>query len=163
MSIGDDVNYVSISVGSEGGSKYYYYEAVVDGGAVSISQEARTEDDGTLYVSYDSMTRTFYLSHTGFGSGNSYTGQWSVPVEVSLDGGSEGAAPGSGEAYFDNFDVSSANLIDWPPETDIDGSGYIDIDDLMMMAENWLDTGPGDIDNDGIVNFEDFAEFGPAW
>jgi hypothetical protein len=163
MSIGDDVNYVSISVGSEGGSKYYYYEAVVDGGAVSSSQEARTEDDGTLYISYDSMTKTFYLSHTGFGSGNSYTGQWTVPVEVSLDGGSEGAALGSGEAYLNDFVIQTAQLLDWPPETDIDGSGYVDIDDLKAMAENWLESGPGDLDGNSIVDFRDFAEFGPAW
>jgi hypothetical protein len=170
MSIGDDVNYVSISAGYEGGSRYFYYEAAVDGDAVS-EQEVRTVDDGTLYITYDSAARRFYLSHTGFGSGNAYVwtaqdptqGPWGVPVEAAVGGGSSGAAISSGEAYFNDFEMQTAELHGWSPATDIDVNGYIEIDDLMAMAENWLDTGPGDIDNNGIVDFKDFAEFGPAW
>jgi uncharacterized repeat protein (TIGR02543 family) len=170
MSVGDDADYVSVSVGYENGASYYYYEAAV-GGSVVSEQEARTSDDGTLYITYDSAAKKFYLSHTGFGSGNAYDwqapdptqGQWSLPVEVSLDGGSDGAALGSGEAYLNDFEIQTAELFDWPPETDVDNSGYVDIDDLKEMAENWLDAGAGDIDDNGIVDFKDFAEFGPAW
>jgi hypothetical protein len=31
------------------------------------------------------------------------------------------------------------------------------------MCENWLDTGAGDVNNDGIVDFLDFAELSLAW
>ena len=57
-------------------ARYFYYEAVVDGSVVS-EQESRTSNDGTLYMSYDSASRRFYLSHTGFGSENAYA--WQAP------------------------------------------------------------------------------------
>ena len=170
MSIGDDADYVSVSAGYDGGARYFYYEAVVDGNVVS-ERESRTSNDGTLYISYDSAAKKFYLSHTGFGSGNAYVwqapnptqGQWGMPVKVSVDGGSSGVALGAGVASMDNFDANSANLLGWPPATDLDVNGYIELDDLLMMCENWLGSGTGDIDNSGIVDFRDFAEFGLAW
>ena len=82
-----------------------------------LSREPRTSDDGTLYISYDSAAKKFYLSHTGFGSGNAYVwqapnptqGQWGMPVKVSVGGGSSGAALDSGEAYLDNFEMATGN------------------------------------------------------
>jgi lysophospholipase L1-like esterase len=170
MSVGDDSNYVLVSVGSDGDASYYYYEAVVDGNVVS-EQEPRTSDDGTLYVSYNSASKKFYLSHTGFGSGNAYDwqasnptqGQWSLPVDVVVGGGSTDAALGPGKAYLDNFEMQTAGLLGWPPITDIDGNGFIELDDLVEMCENWLESGAGDVDTDGDIDFYDFAEFGPAW
>jgi len=170
MSVGDDVNYVSISVGSDSNDSYFYYEAVVDGNVV-FEQEPRTSDDGTLYISYEAGLKKFYLSHTGFGSENAYAwsepnltqGQWRLPVQVSVGGGSSGAALGSGEAYLDNFKVNTAVLLDWPPATDLDGNDFIDIYDLAIMCGNWLDAGDGDVDNNGVVDFLDYAEFGLAW
>jgi hypothetical protein len=86
-----------------------------------------------------------------------------MPVKVSVDGGSSGVALGAGVASMDNFDANSANLLGWPPATDLDVNGYIELDDLVIMCENWLDSGEGDIDNSGNVDFRDFAEFGLAW
>ena len=165
MTVGDDVNYVSISVGSAGGQKYYYYETDVDGSVVT-DQESRTADDGTLYVSFDSASKTFYLSHTGFGAGNAHSsanGLWLEPVKASLGGGSTGADLVSGEAYLDNFQVNTAVLLNWPPPTDCNLDGYIDIFDLEILCENWLGAGGGDTDNNGIIDFIDYAEFGLAW
>jgi hypothetical protein len=170
MSVGDDANFVSISCGSDGGQSYFYYQAVVDGSVVS-EREPRASNNGTLYISYDAGLKKFYLSHTGFGSENAYNwqalnptqGQWSLPVNVSIGGGSSGAALDTGEAYLDNFEMGKAGLLDWPPATDIDDNGYIEIYDLVIMCENWLDSGIGDIDNSGYVDFLDFAEFGLAW
>jgi hypothetical protein len=165
ITVGDDVNYVSISVGSDGGQKYYYYETVVDDNVVT-DQELRTADDGTLYVSFDSNSSTFYLSHTGYGAGDadsSAQGLWLEPVTVSLGGGSMGAALASGQAYLENFEIQNAGLLDWPPRTDLDNDGYIDLYDLEMMALNWLNAGTGDFDDNGSVDFIDFAEMGLAW
>jgi hypothetical protein len=170
VSVGDDTNYVSISAGSDSNASYYYYEGYVDGNMVS-EKEPRTSNDGTLYVSYDSASRNFYLSHTGFGGGNAYIwqtsnplcGQWGLPIDVSVGGGASGIAIGPGKAYLDSFEVVKAGLLGWPPATDIDGNGYIEIYDLARMCENWLSTGKGDINNNGIVDFPDFAELGLAW
>ena len=175
ISVGDDANYVLISAGSNGNGSYFYYEAVVDGNIV-IEREPRTSNDGTLYVLYDAASKDFYLSHTGFGSQNAYAwqtpdplqGQWALPVDVSIGGGSSSVSLGPGEAYLDNFEVVTAALFGWPPATDIDGNGFIEWCDLKMMCENWLLVGPdilGDIhkDENNTVNFLDFAEFAPAW
>ncbi|MDD5328329.1 MAG: SGNH/GDSL hydrolase family protein [Phycisphaerae bacterium] len=175
MNVGDDSNYVSISAGSDNNKSYFYYEAVINGNIV-FEKEPRTFNDGTLYVSYDSTLKFFYLSHTGFGSQNAYVwqalspsqGQWELPVDVFIGGGSSGAVLDMGDAYLDNFEVMTAVLLNWPPITDIDGNGFIEFDDLWIMCENWLKTGPdvpGDLykDEDNIINFLDFAEFGPAW
>jgi hypothetical protein len=170
MSVGDDANYVSISAGSDSNQSYFYYEAVVDGNMV-FEQEPRASSDGTLYISYDASLKDFYLSHTGFGSEHAYVwhtsnplrGQWALPVEVSVGGGSSGSVLGPGEAYLDNFEMAKAGLLGWPPATDIDDNGFIEMNDLARMCENWLDTGAGDVNNDGIVDFLDFAELSLAW
>jgi hypothetical protein len=170
LSVGDDTNYVSISSGSDGGQSYFYYQAVVDGSVVS-EQESRTSNDGTLYVSYNAATKDFYVSHSGFGSENAYVwgtpnaarGQWSVPVYASIGGSSSGAALDAGEAYMDNFETAKGGLLGWPVVTDIDNNGFIEIEDLDVLCENWLKTGVGDVDKDGDVDFYDFAEFGLAW
>jgi hypothetical protein len=172
MSVGDDIDYVSISAGSDGNASYYYYEASVDGTTVSEKQ-ARTSNDGTLYITYDvnATARKFYLSHTGFGSENAYTwqaqnptqGQWALPLDVSLGGGAAGLSIGSGKAYIDNFEMKTAGFLGWPPVNDINGDGYVDIYDLRIICENWLDSGQGDIDNSGLVDFGDLAELGLAW
>jgi hypothetical protein len=170
ISVGDDANYVSVSAGSDGNASYFYYEASVDGTTVS-EKEPRTAGDGTLYVSYDSAARKFYLSHTGFGSENAYVwqapnptqGQWGLPVDVSLGGGAAGISIGSGKAYLDNFEMKTAGFVGWPPVNDIDGDGYVDIYDLEIICENWLDSGAGDIDNSGYVDFKDLAKLGLAW
>ena len=171
ISVGDNANnYVSISAGSDGNAAYFYYEASVDGTTVS-EKEPRTAGDGTMYVSFDSAARKFYLSHTGFGSENAYAwqatdptqGQWGSPVDVSLGGGAAGLSIGSGKAFLDNFEMKTAGFVGWPPANDIDDDGYVDIYDLEIICENWLDSGQGDIDNSGLVDFKDLAELGLAW
>ena len=170
LSVGDDTNFVSISTGSDGGQPYFYYKAVVDGSVVS-EKEPRTTDDGTLYVSYNAATKDFYLSHSGFGSENAYTwqtpnatqGLWSMPVGVSFGGSSAGAALEAGEAYVDNYEMNKGGLLGWPIAADLDGNGYIDLLDLEILCGNWLDSGAGDFDNNGSVNFYDYAELGLGW
>ena len=170
LSIGDDVNYVSISAGSDSNASYFYYEAVVDGSVVS-EKEPRTSSDGTLYISFDAAAKKFYLSHTGFGSENAYVwqasnpthGQWAMPVYVSIGGGSSAVVLSPGDAYLDNFEMKSAGLLDWPPANDIDGNGFIEIFDLELLCDNWLGSGQGDLDNSGNVDFPDLAELDLAW
>jgi lysophospholipase L1-like esterase len=163
--ISDDSDYVTLSTGSDSNASYFYYDMSIDGNAIS-EKELRTDDDGTLYVSFDSNANTFYLSHIGFGEGNAHLsahGLWLKPVTVSLGGGSTGAYLESGEAYLDSFQIHDAVLLGWPPETDCNLDGYIDIYDLEILCENWLGAGSGDTDNNGYVDFIDYAQFGLAW
>ena len=171
MSVGDDANYVSISSGSDGGQSYFYYEAVVDGSVVS-EREPRTSDDGTLYISYDSASKRF-LSEPHRIRQRECLRLAVRPIRHRV----------SGECLFMRRLAAvlpellstrarriwitlrwpEAGLLGWPPVTDIDSNGFIEIDDLEIMCENWLDSGEGDIDNNGDVDFRDFAEFGLAW
>jgi len=113
----------------------------------------------------------FYLSHTGFGSGNAYVwqasnptqGQWSLPVYASIGGSSSGAVLDTGDASLDNFETATEVLLGWPPATDLDTNGYIEIYDLEILCDNWLGTGTCDFDSSGSVDFKDFAELGLAW
>jgi hypothetical protein len=178
ITIGDAYDYVGIWAGSDNDGSYYYYEAVIDGNAVS-EKAVRSVDDGTLYVSYDADTNEIYLSSTGYGSENAYSWstvpgplqcQWTGDVTVSVGGGS-GVALEQGDAYLDNLIVDSALLLGWPPVTDMHRDGYIDYLDLAVVADSWLMTGVGveggDINGngqgDGIVNLIDFGELGLAW
>jgi hypothetical protein len=172
MIVENDNSCVSISAGSDSNESYFYYEAFVDGNIV-FEQELRDTNDGTLYISYDTDSNHLYLSHVGYGSENAYIwqttsapllqGQSVAGVIVIIGGGSQGVAMGTGEAYLDNFEITTATLLDWPPITDLNGDGFITWSDFGIMSENWLETGQGDFNNDGIVDFLDYADFAWVW
>ena len=49
---------------------------------------------------------------------------------------------------------------------DLDCNGLIELGDISVLAENWLAAEPdnqADLTADGIVNFQDFADFGLVW
>jgi len=173
----NDDTYVSISAGTDGSEPYFYYETVVDTNVV-FEKEPRDSNDGALYIWYEADSNELYLSHLGYEDANAYNWQtipspllyqWASPVYVDIGGGSEGAVLSSGKAYLDNFRITEAALLGWPPATDLDGDGFIGWGDIGVMNEYWLadpNTDPnvkGDLNSDDIVNFLDFAEFGPAW
>ncbi len=168
ITVENDDTYASISAGSDSYESYFYYEGIVDGNMV-LEQELRGSSDGTLYISYDADSNSVYLSHIGYGSENADKTlqiQWTSAVDVAVGSGSDGVAISSGDAYLDDFEIATATLLGWPPATDLDSDGFIDWGDVEVIRENWLVEGPdvpGDINNDGTVNFLDFAEFGLAW
>jgi lysophospholipase L1-like esterase len=174
INISDGSNYVAISTGSDGNSPYYYYDTVVDGNVV-LEQEPRTSDDGTLYCRYDADSNTVYLSHIGFDANDAYVwqtipgpppGQWSSSVDIAIGGSSNNIYLGPGQAYVDDFELIDAKLLGWPPKTDLDRNGYIELPDVAELCEHWLETGSGiaaDFQPDGVVDFRDFSIFGLAW
>jgi len=169
--IENDNGFVSISAGFDSSGRYFYYEKVADGNTV-FEQTIRDSNDGTLYISYNASADELYLSSIGYGSINAWQtvpgllqGQWaSEPVSLAIGGGSDGVALDPGEAYLDNFEVTAAMPIGLPPATDLNNDGFIDRDDVWVIRENWLNTGPeGDVNNDGTVDFKDYAELALAW
>jgi len=163
--------YVSVSAGSEDNNKYFYYKTNI-GGSEVVEKVARASDDGILYISYDSSVNELYLSSSGYGSGNAYVWTsignplqptWTSSVQVKVGGSSERVVLNSGEAYLDNFEVSQGNVLGWEPRNDVDGDGFINWLDIQLIITNWLGTGQGDINSDGIVNLKDIAEVGLAW
>ena len=89
-----------------------------------------------------------------------------MPVSVAIGGGSDYVFLCSGEAYLENFVITDGKLLDWPPKTDLDHNGYIEITDFAEMCGHWLESGmsvQGDFQSDGTVNMRDFSIFGLAW
>jgi lysophospholipase L1-like esterase len=174
MDISDGTNYVAISAGTDSNTPYFYYGAVVDGNSI-FEQEARDSNDGTLYCWYDVDSNAVYLSHTGFDSNDAYLwqnisnplqGQWSSSVDIAIGGVSDHVYLRPGEAYLENFEITDARLLDWPPKTDLDHNGYIELPDLAELCGYWLETGtgiPADFQPDGIVNMGDFSILNLAW
>ena len=50
----------------------------------------------------------------------------------------------------------------WDPNSDINNDDVVNIDDLREVALDWLYI-TGDLDDDGIINYVDFAMFSSAW
>ena len=46
---------------------------------------------------------------------------------------------------------------------DINGDGPVNIEDLEILASQWLADGSADIFDDGVVNLEDFAVLAADW
>ena len=97
---------------------FYLYE-VRDKTWVQERVTARSSDGGTLYMSYDPNTDELYFSHTGYGKANAWQkvpgllkGRWaSEAVYVILSGGSEGMALAPGDAWLDDFVLSTGTLV----------------------------------------------------
>ena len=52
-------------------------------------------------------------------------------------------------------------LLNWPPPTDINQDGFVDLGDIQIMSECWLAAGLGldaDVNADESVNLVDFAK-----
>jgi subtilisin family serine protease len=165
--------YIAISAGADSNESYYYYETIVDGNLIS-EQETRDGNDGTLYIWYDVDSNNLYVSHTGPDVSDAYIWQtmgnplqqdWLSPADIVLGGGSSGGAFAGSEAYLDNFKATAGRLYKWPPITDLDGDGFIDLGDIAVFTKYWLaePNTPADFDGDDAVDFTDFAELGLAW
>lgn len=93
--------------------------------------------------------------------------KWRDAVQLFIGGGSNGASLIEGQAYLDDFKVTQAQLIGWPPASDIYADGFIDYMDLEVMCENWLagfaEERFVDFTLDGRIDFKDFAELARFW
>lgn len=101
-----------------------------------------------------------------------YKAHLPIPVNaaVGIDGSSvvltwvAGESASSHDIYFgtDANAVASAKRL----VGDIDGNGWVDIEDLRLLAEQWLGSTSGfcaDFDDNQFVNFLDFASIADNW
>ncbi len=54
----------------------------------------------------------------------------------------------------------------WPHIADLNGDGFIDVLDIGVLGQHWLETGPGivaDMYSDDQVDLKDFAIFRLNW
>jgi hypothetical protein len=165
--------YISISAGADGNNSFYYYETVVDGNIIGETQ-IRNANDGTLFIWYDADANSLYASIVGTDVNDAYTWQttssplvqtWTSPAIIIIGGGSSGSVFSQGDVYLDNFKVTDGELYKWPPPTDLDESGFINLGDLAEFSQQWLaePDEPADFDGSGRVDFIDFTELGLAW
>lgn len=98
----------------------YFYST--DGNEIWSDHGTRDSNDGTLYVSYDTVVDELYLSHTGYGEDDASAtisgvlqGEWGADIITPFIGGDvENVALASGEAYLDNFVVESGTYVPEP-------------------------------------------------
>ena len=69
----------------------------------------------------------------------------------------------SSRAYTDVLEDKTGQDCEANNIYDLDCDGSVDLSDLKVMCGNWLGSGPGDFDDDGIVALDDFAKFAAAW
>jgi hypothetical protein len=80
---------------------------------------SRSQNNGTLYISYDAALDELYLSTTGPGSSQAWKtvsgllqGLWGgAPLTVCVGGRASGITLTSGQAYLDDFVIETGNLI----------------------------------------------------
>jgi len=90
-----------------------------DGYSVQTWPSERSGNDGTLYMSYDSLVDELYLSNTGYGQANAkqtvtgvLKGLWHTEsVRIILGGASTSMVLKAGEAWLDNFAVDSGVIV----------------------------------------------------
>jgi len=110
--------WADFEVGCWDSGPFYLYE-LRDDDWVQEQTGPRSEDEGTLYVSYNPDTDELHFSHTGYGKPNAWRtvtgllkGRWaSEPVYVILGGGSEGMAFAGSDAWLDNFAVQAGAIL----------------------------------------------------
>jgi hypothetical protein len=117
---GNDVRSASLRFGAGACLSYpYFWHEAADGTMRRSSYVRRSQDSGSLYVSYDAKRSELYLSAAGYGkekamvtttllSQGSGGGQ---VVFVGLGGTSDREAIAPGNAWLDNFRLDSGTLV----------------------------------------------------
>jgi hypothetical protein len=110
----------------------------------------RTDEEGTLYISYDATADEIYLSNTGYGETNAWVsipgsqlrnGLGSDVANIFFGGYSDNLTLNSGDAYLDNFVVDSGTIVpicEYVLAGDLNNDCKVNFSDFAVMAGNWL-------------------------
>lgn len=108
---------------------FFSCDKTTDGIHVNEGWQSRSQDNGTLYISYDASEDKLYLSDTGYDSpwvtiSDLLKGEWDSPVvSLFLGGYVDNIALNSGDAFLDNFVVDSGSVIPEPATISVLGLG----------------------------------------
>ncbi|MCX5634400.1 MAG: GxGYxYP family putative glycoside hydrolase [Planctomycetota bacterium] len=117
----------------------------------NYSTSAWDSKDGPTTVGTSEVTRNISVTSNP----SNYTSGGVMKIRVTATKSTSSSYTFSHEQIKTNFYLYSIY--------DLDCNGYIGLGDIAVMGENWLNSGQGDFNNDGIVNFNDFAELVNAW
>lgn len=164
--INNSNNFISIAANSHQNQRYYIFKSNLDGDYGKL-EYPRSSDSGQLCISFDKDTSSIFLSHIAYDM-NFSDYHIAIPVvaglKVELSGIIEGSIVSPNLLWLDNFTVNTGQIENFPPKTDINQDGFIDINDLAELSLNWLTSySPADINGDGIVDFKDIAKFSEVW
>ena len=107
--------HIGFGVGSGDSYPYLWFEAIDD--SIKYNKSTyRSDEEGTLFISYDASADVLYLSDRGYGAENAWAtsrnllqGAWAgQTLVVGLGGGSDSVTIDSGQACLDNFVLESA-------------------------------------------------------
>ena len=133
-----------------GGGMSFFADKNTDGNHVSEGHKTRSQDDGTLYISYDANKDELYLSDTGYWAANAWVtipgllkGEWGSSVVIPFLGGSYtyNISLDSGDVYLDNFVVDGGTIVpicEYVLSGDLNNDCRVDFLDFAIMASNWL-------------------------
>ena len=149
--------------GSTNGNEFFDYDIL------------RMVNDGIFYISYNSTNDRLYLSINGYWRAEDpATGDWvfegllkgawqrdSVMVSFGF-WNDENTAYISGDAYFDNFQVTQGSIIGNCDDGDINCDGNIDLTDAILSLKIAVSINPdqpifkfADVNNDGKIGIEE--------
>ncbi len=117
---------------------------------VSEDTVIRTDENGTLYISYDAAADEIYLSNTGYWEPNAWASisgsllrnaLGSDVASIFFGGYSDNLTLDAGDAYLDNFVVDSGTIVpicEYALAGDLNDDCKVDFQDFAIMAADWL-------------------------
>jgi beta-glucosidase len=141
-----------------------YTVKVAYAGSYNINIRVASQNTGgNFHIEFNGIDKTGNIHVPSTGGWQAWT---TVSATAVLSAGTQimrFANANSGDEYNINYFNISANFV--IPDCDFDGDGSaFDLNDLVVMCQNWLTSGPvGDADDSGKVDMVDFGKCSGMW
>jgi beta-glucosidase len=141
-----------------------YTVKVAYAGSYNINIRVASQNTGgNFHIEFNGIDKTGNIHVPATGGWQTWT---TVSATAVLSAGTQimrFANANSGDEYNINYFNIAANFV--IPDCDFDGDGTaFDLNDLVLMCQNWLTSGPvGDADDSGKVDMADFSDCSVMW